>query len=60
MKKQELLDIILELPANQREPDVEKAWAKEAQRRLEEFEAGRIEAIPGDQVMNELKNITGE
>ena len=55
----ELADYILKT-LNQPDPEVEKAWAKEAQRRLKELENGEVEPIPGEQVMDELKNITGE
>lgn len=74
MKTDELIAEISDLPVEQRakavdqilqtfnrmDPEIEKAWAKEAQRRLKEFENGDVEAIPGEQVMKELKSITGE
>lgn len=74
MKTKELIAQIVDLPVNERakavsqilrsfnrpDPEIEKAWAKEARRRLEEFKAGKVEAIPGEQVMKELKEITGE
>lgn len=74
MKTKELKDEISDLPVDQRveladyilrtlnqpDPKVEKAWAEEAQRRLKEFENGEVKPIPGEQVINELKNITGE
>lgn len=50
----EIADFILET-LNKPDPDVQQAWAKEARRRLDEFEAGRIEAIPGEQVHHELR-----
>ncbi|NGP87560.1 addiction module protein [Fodinibius halophilus] len=42
------------------DPEIEKAWAEEAERRLTELEEGKVEPIPGEQVMDGLKNITGE
>ena len=70
----EIIAIIKDLPREQREeilthtfkgmtapyPDIEKAWAKEARRHLDDFEQGRTEAITGDQVMKELKRIVGK
>lgn len=69
MKTKELKDAISDLPVDQRveiadyilktlnqpDPEVEKAWAKEARRRLKEFEEGKVEAIPGEQVHQELR-----
>ena len=40
---------------NHGEPDVEKKWAGEAQRRLEELRSGRVKAVPGDVVLNNLR-----
>jgi putative addiction module component (TIGR02574 family) len=37
------------------EGDIEAAWLAEAERRLEEFEAGRMEAIPAEQVLSEAR-----
>ena len=36
------------------DPEIEEAWAEEAQRRLNEFKAGRMEAIPGEQFDKEV------
>jgi hypothetical protein len=41
-------------------PEIEKAWAKEARRRLEEICSGEVEAIPGEQVHQELKDLLAE
>jgi putative addiction module component (TIGR02574 family) len=37
------------------DPAVDEAWAVEAQRRLEEIRSGKVQGIPGDQVMAELR-----
>lgn len=69
MKTKKLIAEISDLPVKQRaeiadeilktlnrsDPEIEKAWAKEAQRRLKEFENGEVEAIPGEQVERELR-----
>lgn len=39
---------------NQPEPEVDKQWAKEAKRRLEELRYGRVEAIPGEGVFKKV------
>jgi putative addiction module component (TIGR02574 family) len=36
-------------------PDIEKAWAKEVERRVKEFESGDGKAIPGEQVIERLE-----
>lgn len=37
------------------DPDVEKLWLEEAERRYAQFLRGEVEAIPGDQVMAEAR-----
>lgn len=74
MKLKELIEEINDLPIDLRieivsqiiqginapDPEIEKAWAKEARRRLDEFERGETEAIPGEQVMKQLRKIAGK
>ncbi len=69
MNTQELITEVISLPVEDRalivdyllkslnhaEPDIEKAWAEEAQRRLEELRSGKVHAIPGDVVINNLR-----
>ena len=38
------------------DPDVAKAWAKEAIRRDEEMESGSVAGIPAEEVFAELRN----
>ena len=35
--------------------EVDAAWAEEIQRRIAEYERGEVKAIPGDQVLRELR-----
>jgi putative addiction module component (TIGR02574 family) len=39
---------------NQPESEIDKKWAKEAKRRLAELRAGRLEAIPGEDVFAKI------
>ncbi|MEO5342234.1 MAG: addiction module protein [Gammaproteobacteria bacterium SHHR-1] len=39
---------------NQPESEIDKIWAKEAQRRLEELRSGRVKAIPGEEVFKKV------
>jgi putative addiction module component (TIGR02574 family) len=36
------------------EEGVEEAWSEEIKRRVEEIESGKVEMIPGEQVLSEL------
>jgi putative addiction module component (TIGR02574 family) len=38
---------------------VEEAWGREIDRRLTEIESGKVQGIPGDQVMAEVRKIVG-
>jgi hypothetical protein len=42
------------------DPEIEKAWIEEAERRLDEIENGEAEMVSGPQAMNELKKIAEE
>lgn len=71
MNKNQIISIINDLPINQRieiadqilqsfhqiVPDIEKAWAKEARRRLDEFEQGKTKAISGAQFNKEVQEL---
>lgn len=37
----------------------EEAWATELHKRLAEIRSGKVEGVPGDQVMAELRKIVG-
>lgn len=37
------------------DPDAERLWINEAQRRYEAFLGGELEALPGDDVMNRVR-----
>lgn len=39
------------------DPKIEKSWAKEARRRLDEFEQGKTKAIPGNQFDKEVQEL---
>lgn len=38
-----------------KDPDVEKLWLEEAERRYAQYLRGEVEAIPGDEVMAEAR-----
>jgi putative addiction module component (TIGR02574 family) len=39
--------------------EVEHAWASEAVRRRDEVRSGRVQSIPGEQVVAEIRNAVG-
>jgi len=39
--------------------EVERAWATEAVRRRDEVRSGRVQSIPGEQVVAEIRNAVG-
>ncbi len=65
---------ILELPSNEKvelanrlllnltpiDSSVDKAWLRESERRLKEYREGKIEAIPGNQVFENIHKRFGK
>jgi putative addiction module component (TIGR02574 family) len=39
---------------NQPESEIDKKWANEAKRRLDELRSGRVEAIPGEEIFEKV------
>jgi putative addiction module component (TIGR02574 family) len=55
-----LADRLLEsLNAPSRE-DIDRLWAEEAERRIDELDSGKVEAIPGEQVFAEIRQRLGK
>jgi putative addiction module component (TIGR02574 family) len=65
---EKLLEQVLALPAEERADlldqvtislaaDMDRLWAAEAQRRLEEVRSGKVAAIPGEAVFEEARRI---
>jgi len=50
-----LLDKLWESLDASRDPEVEKAWLEEAERRWEELESGRVKPIPEAQAMQDAR-----
>jgi putative addiction module component (TIGR02574 family) len=51
-----LARIILDLDAGPSDPDVEAAWDEEIRARLKAYDEGRLEAIPWEDVQEEMKD----
>ena len=51
--------LVESLLASLDQPDarIDELWAKEAERRLADFEAGQMQAIPADQVFQEFDGL---
>jgi putative addiction module component (TIGR02574 family) len=55
-----LLDRLIEsLNAPSRE-EIDRAWAEEAERRIDELDSGEVQAIPGEQVFAEIRKRFGK
>lgn len=39
------------------EAEIEVAWQQEVRRRIQELDVGAVQAVPGDDVLNELDEI---
>lgn len=51
----ELVDLLTLELYEEIDPDIEAAWADVAERRLAEIRSGQVQAIPGEQVLAELR-----
>jgi putative addiction module component (TIGR02574 family) len=49
-----LLDRLVESLEQQPDPEIEKLWLAVARRRLEELRSGKVQAIPAEEVFQEL------
>ncbi|MFS8084458.1 MAG: addiction module protein [Acidobacteriota bacterium] len=47
-------DLVASLEASQEE--IDEAWRKEIARRVKEIKEGKVQLIPGEQVMSELRS----
>lgn len=55
----ELIDLLLIDTFNEPDPAVEESWGREIDHRIAEIESSKVQAIPGDQVMAEIRKIVG-
>jgi putative addiction module component (TIGR02574 family) len=51
----ELMEILHALDTGEPDPEVEKAWAEEAERRIDAYERGETTAAPLDDVLARLR-----
>jgi putative addiction module component (TIGR02574 family) len=58
-QKSELFDLLLAESFAQPDPEIDAAWRVETRRRIAEIESGKVQGIPGEQVMAELRQIVG-
>jgi len=52
----ELVEKLLESLNVPTQKKIDRLWAKEAERRLREYEEGKIEAIDGEQIFKEIRD----
>lgn len=58
-ERTELIEQLIADSAKHPDPEIEKAWGDEALRRLKEIEEGKVQMVPGEQVMAEIRKIVG-
>ncbi|MBA4372038.1 MAG: addiction module protein [Thermodesulfovibrio sp.] len=70
MKTEDLFDEAISLPLeirtklvekllsslNPSQKEIDKLWAKEAERRVEEIKSGKVKTIPGDRVFKKIRD----
>jgi hypothetical protein len=54
-EQEHLLRTLLEELDGPADPDVDRLWLEEAQRRSEEFDAGLMQSIPAEEVFERLR-----
>ena len=54
-ERAELVRVLIDDLDPGKDPDVEKLWLEEAERRYAQYLRGEVEAIPGDEVMAEAR-----
>lgn len=50
-----LVERLLESLNSPIDPEIERLWAEEAERRIEQFDRGEVEAIPAEKVFADLR-----
>jgi putative addiction module component (TIGR02574 family) len=58
-ERAELIEQLIADSAKNLDPEIEKAWGDEALRRIKEIEEGKVQGIPVEQVMAEIRKIVG-
>jgi putative addiction module component (TIGR02574 family) len=51
----ELIEKLIESLNLPIQTEIDHLWAEEAERRIKEFDEGRVTGIPGEQVFNEIR-----
>jgi putative addiction module component (TIGR02574 family) len=61
LPERERQDLVEELTASlSTGPEIEAAWDAEIQRRMEDFDAGRVEGIPAEEALRRLDKLLAE
>ena len=55
----ELFDLLLVESFAQPDLEIDATWRVETRRRIAEIESGKVQGVPGEQVMAELRKIVG-
>lgn len=54
-----LADKLVESLNSQELDEVQRLWAEEAIRRRDEVRSGKVQAVPGEQVLDEVRRLVG-
>lgn len=74
MKTKDIIAEISDLPVEHRariadqilqslnapDPEIDSAWIQEVEKRIDEYEQGKVELIPAQEVFKKLRDITGK
>jgi putative addiction module component (TIGR02574 family) len=55
-ERMELADRLFFSVAPERQAEIDKAWAEEAERRLHELRAGKVKSVPWEEVRDSILN----
>ena len=55
-----LLDRLIESLNAPSGEEIDRAWAEEAERRIDELDSGKVQAIPGEQVFAQIRKRFGK
>jgi len=55
-----LVDRLIESLNAPRREEIDRLWAEEAERRVDELDSGKVQAIPGEQVFAEIRERLGK
>ncbi|MCA9431915.1 MAG: addiction module protein [Candidatus Omnitrophica bacterium] len=59
-RQKKIIERILEVVNQPTQEEIDRLWAEEAERRIDELDSGEVEEIPGEQVFAEIRARLGK